>query len=168
MPVTKTKSIIIHATPELVFAYMDNIGNAGMHMTKNSMPMMGSKLELKQLSENTSGLNSKFRWYGQMLGFTLDFTVVVTKWIKNREKVWETVGEAKMIILQWYRMHLVVLPEGQYTRAELSIVYTKPTNPIFRIIALFLAPMYANWCLNNMLNDSKNSLEKPSLSDAGA
>lgn len=168
MLITKTKSIVIHSTPESVFAYMDNIGNTGMHMTKNSMPMMGSKLELKQLSENATGLNSKFRWYGKMLGFTLDFTVVVTKWIKNREKVWETVGEAKMIILQWYRMHLVVSPEGQYTRAELSIVYTKPMNLFLRFIALFLAPMYANWCLNNMLNDSKKSLERTSLPKAGA
>ena len=27
------------------------------------------------------------------------------------------------------------------------------------IIAFFLAPLYANWCLNNMLNDSKKMLE---------
>ena len=75
----KSKSPIIYATPAEVFAYMDNIGNTGMHMTKSSMPMMGSKLELKQLSENATGLN--------------------------------------------------------------------------------LAPLYANWCLNNMLNDSKKMLE---------
>ena len=139
---------------------MDNIGNTGMHMIKNSMPMMGSKLELKQLSENATGLNSKFRWYGKMMGFTMDFTVVVTKWIKDKEKVWETVGEAKMIILKWYQMHLVISPEGQITKAELSIAYTKPENIFFRFIAFFLAPLYANWCLKNMLNDSKKNIER--------
>ncbi|MEO6541637.1 MAG: hypothetical protein ABIN74_11615 [Ferruginibacter sp.] len=93
------KEIIIQVVPEKVFVYMDNINNTGMHMTKSSKPMMGSKLELKQLSENATGLNSKFRWFGKMMWFTMDFTVVVTKWIKDKEKVWETIGPAKMIIM---------------------------------------------------------------------
>ena len=153
------KSILIQSSPEKVFAYMDNIANTGMHMTKSSMPMMGSKLELKQLSKNTTGLNSKFRWTGKMMGFTMDFRVVTTKWIKDKEKIWETIGKAKMIILGWYQMRLVILPEGKNTKAELSIAYTNPKNIFFKIIAFFLAPFYANWCLNNMLQDSKKTLE---------
>ncbi len=141
---------------------MDNIGNTGMHMTKSSMPMMGSKLELKQLSENTTGLNSKFRWTGKMMGFTMDFTVVVSKWIKDKEKVWETIGKAKMIILGWYQMRLVILSERENTKAELSIAYTNPKNIFFKIIAFFLSPFYANWCLNNMLQDSTTFLEAAS------
>jgi hypothetical protein len=94
-----------------------------------------------------------------MMGFTMDFTVITTKWIKDKEKVWETVGEAKMIILAWYQMRLVISPEGQNTKAELSITYTKPKNIFFKFIAFFLAPFYANWCLNNMLHDSKQFLE---------
>ncbi len=122
--------------------------------------MMGSKLVLEQLSENSTGSNSNFRWYGKMIGFTMDFTVVVTKWIKGKEKVWETVGEAKMIILKWYEMHLVIAPEGKSTKAELSIAYIKPENMFFKFIPIFLAPLYANWCLNTMLNDSKVDLEQ--------
>ena len=156
---TLSKSIIIYSKPENVFAYMDNIGNIGMHMTKSSMPMMRSKLELKQLSENATGLNSKFRWFGKMMWFTMDFTVVVTKWIKDKEKVWETIGEAKMIIMDWYQMRLVISPEGANTKAELSIAYTKRKNIFLKFIAFFLAPLYANWCLNNMLKDSKKMLE---------
>jgi hypothetical protein len=155
----KSKSILIRFTPEKVFAYMDNIGNTGMHMTKSSMSMMGSKLELKQLSENSTGLNSKFHCYGKMMGFKMDFTVVTTKWIKDKEKNWETTGVAKMIILAWYQMRLIISPKGQNTKAELSIVYTKPKNIFFRFIAFFLAPYYANWCLNNTLNDSKRFIE---------
>ena len=156
---TLSKSIIIHAIPEKVFTYMDNIANTGMHMTKSSKPMMGSKLDLKQLSENATGLNAKFRWFGKMMGFTMDFTVVVTKWIKDKEKVWETIGEAKMIIMGWYQMRLVISPEGANTKAELSIAYTKPKNIFLKFIASFLTPLYANWCLNNMLKDSKKMLE---------
>ncbi len=138
---------------------MDNINNTGMHMTKSSKPVMGSKLGLKQLSENATGLNSKFRWYGKMMGFTMDFTVVVTKWIKDKEKVWETIGEAKMIILGWYQMRLMISPQGENTKAVLSIAYIKPKNIFLKFIAFFLAPLYANWCLNNMLQDSKKGPE---------
>jgi hypothetical protein len=156
---TKSKSILIHSTPEKVFARMDNLGNTGMHMTENSTMMMGSKLELKQLSQNATGLNSKFRWSGKMMGLKMDFTVIVTKWVKDREKVWETIGKAKMIIMKWYQMRLVISPSGKNTKAELSIAYTKPDNIFYRLIAYLFAPLYANWCLNSMLNDSKKYLE---------
>ena len=154
-----SKNILIHSSPEYVFTYMDNNGNIGVNITKSSMTMMGSKLELKQLSKNAMGLNSKFRWTGRMMGFTMDFTVVVSKWIKDKEKVWEIIGKAKMIILEWYQMRFVILPERENTKAELSIAYTNPKNIFFKIIAFFLAPFYANWCLNNILQDSKKTLE---------
>ena len=156
---TLSKNIIIHSTAEKVFACMDDIADTGMHMTKSSIPMMGSKLELKQLSENATGLNSKFRWFGKMMGFTMDFTVVVTKWIKDKEKVWETIGKPKMIILGWYQMRLLVSAEAQNIKAVLSITYTKPKNIFFKFIAFFLAPLYSNWCLNNILQDSKKTLD---------
>ena len=156
---TRSKTILIHSEARSVFLYMDNIGNTGMHMTKSSMPMMGSNLKLEQLSENPTGLNSKFRWSGKIMGFSMDFTVIVTRWIKDSEKVWETIGVAKMIILSWYRMRLFLVPEGTNTRAELSIAYTLPKNMFFKILAFFLAPWYARWCLNNMLQDSKAVLE---------
>jgi len=43
-------------------------------------------------------LGSKYRWTGRMMGLKMDFTVTVTKWVAGIEKVWETIGEAKMII----------------------------------------------------------------------
>ena len=65
------------------------------------------------------------------MGFTMDFTVV-TKWLKDKEKVWETIGKAKMIIMDWYQMRLVISPEGQNTKPELSIAYTNPKNIFFK------------------------------------
>jgi hypothetical protein len=79
--------ILIHSSPEKIFDFKDNIGNIGMYMTKNSMPMIGTKLELNQLSESPTGLNFKFRWTGIMISFSTDFTVVVAKWTKCNEKI---------------------------------------------------------------------------------
>lgn len=156
---TLTKQIQINSTADKVFEYMDNLGNTGMHMMESSAMMMGSKLQLEQLTENTTGLDSKFRWYGKMMGLKMDFTVVVTKWEKSKEKVWETVGKARMIILGWYQMRLLLTPNGKGTLAELSISYTYPENIFGKILAFFLSRWYGNWCLKNMLNDSKKELE---------
>ena len=84
---TLQRKIIINAPPTKVFIYMDNTGNTGMHMIKSSAMMMGNKLQLQQLSENKTGANAKFRWFGKMMGFKMDFTVEVTKWIKDKEKI---------------------------------------------------------------------------------
>jgi hypothetical protein len=154
-----SKHIIIHLAPNIVFAYFDDISNTGMHMTKSSMPMMGGKLELIQLSPHGTGFHSKFQWKGKVLWMEMDFTVEVTEWKKDELKVWETIGEAKMIILSWYRMRLVISPEEGNIKAALSIAYTRPKNIFFKFIAFFFAPLYANWCLNNMLQDSKKALE---------
>jgi hypothetical protein len=97
------------------------------------------------------------------MGFKMDFTVVTTKWEKDHEKVWETVGPAKMIILKWYRMKLKVSPEGENTRADLSIDYTKPRIFFFRSIGFLLAKPYAKWCLKKMLYDTRDHFEKTQL-----
>ena len=157
----QTKSSIIQNTsPENVFAYMDKIGNTGAHMEKRSMAMMGSKLKLTQLSENAVGLNSKYLWKGRTMGFKMDFTVLTTKWEKDKEKVWETIGKSKMIILDWYQMRFVISQDGEKTKADLSIKYTKPRTFFFRSIGFFLAKPYAKWCLKNMLNDTKKHFEE--------
>jgi len=127
-------------------------------MTKSSAMMMGNKLHLEYLTGNHTGLGSKYQWTGKMMGMKMDFTVEVTKWIKGVEKMWETVGEAKMIIYSWYRMQLLPSKIDGKTIAELSITYKKPKALFARLISFFVADWYCNWCLKNMLNDTKSQL----------
>lgn len=87
------------ASPKAVFKTIDDLGVTGMHMTKSSMMMMGSKLHLEFLTKHHTGLNSTYRWTGKMLGMKMDFTVEVTKWVEGEEKIWETIGKTKLIIL---------------------------------------------------------------------
>lgn len=46
--------------PDIVFQCLDNLGVTGMHMTKSSTMMMGSKLDLNFLTENHTGLGTKY------------------------------------------------------------------------------------------------------------
>ena len=155
---TITKKIFINAAPDKVFAMIDDLGVTGMHMTKSSTMMMGNKLSLEYLTNNHTGLGSRYRWKGTMMGMKMDLTVEVTKWIEGVEKTWETIGEAKMIIYSWYRMHLLVKPLTGGSEAELSITYEKPNGWFARIISFFFADWYCNWCLKNMLVDTKKKM----------
>ena len=150
---------IYNAPPEKVFVYLDDLGVTGMHMTKSSAMMMGSKLRLQYLTTNHTGPGSKYRWTGKMLGMNMDFTVEVTRWNRGVEKVWETIGEAKMIIYSWYRMHLKLWKNEDKTVAELSITYEPPKGWFFKMVSFLVAAWYCNWCLKNMLDDTQKFLE---------
>ena len=128
-------------------------------MSESSMMMMGSKLKLEQLSPNPTGVGAKYRWYGKMMGMTMDFSETVTKWQSPKIKEWETVGEAKIIIMSWYRMWFEISPVVNEAIAKISISYLPPKEWYYKILSFFFANWYCNWCLNNMLNDTKKNLE---------
>ena len=155
----KSKNILIHSTHEKVFAQMDDFSKTGMHMSERSMMMMGSKLKLEQLSLNSTGVGAKYRWYGKMMGMTMDFSETVTKWQSSKIKEWETFGEAKIIIMSWYRMWFEIAPYENKILAKISITYLPPKEWYYKILSFFFAKWYCNWCLNNMLNDTKKNLE---------
>lgn len=93
------KEMIIHYPPKEVFAFMDDLSKTGMHMTENSIMMMGSKLMLEQLPGPSRGVCATFHWHGKVMGMQVDITETVTKWIEDQENVWETIGTPKIIIL---------------------------------------------------------------------
>lgn len=155
-----TRTEVYNAPPEKVFSYLDDLSITGMHMTNSSFMMIGSKLHLEYLTKHHTGLGSKYRWTGRMAGMKMDFTVEVTKWVEGVEKIWETTGEAKMIIYSWYRMHLLVYPEGKTTHAELSIIYEKPKGWFAKVLSFLFANWYCNWCLKKMISDSKRKAER--------
>lgn len=156
---TLVRTKFYSASPSEVFKTIDDLGVTGMHMTESSMMMMGSKLHLTFLTQNKTGLNSKYRWTGKMLGIPMDFTVAVTKWIVGTEKVWETIGPAKLIIYSWYQMalHVEATPNG--SAAELSITYKRPAGFISKILSFLFADVYCIWCLNTMLNDAEKAIQ---------
>jgi len=156
---TLSRKESFRASAQQVFKAIDDLGVTGMHMTESSMMMMGSKLSLEFLTPNKTGLNSRYRWTGKMMGIPMDFTVLVTKWIEAREKIWETVGPTKLIIYSWYQMKLTVTQQHDKTEAELSITYKKPKGFFNNILCYFFADWYCRWCLRQMLGDAKKALE---------
>ena len=158
---TVTETRDIRAPAETVFAYIDDIRNVGWHMTeRSSMAMMGSKLKLEILSEQPTGLGATYRYSGKMMGLSLDFSESVTKYAPNREKIWRTIGEPRLLIISSYEMRLAVEPlSASSSRLTISIAYDLPRSPLWRLIGRLLAGPYSRWCLRQMVWDAKRALE---------
>ena len=123
------------------------------------MMMMGSKLTLEQLSLNATGIGAKYGWYGKMMGMAIDFSEVVTKWEPPKRKEWQTIGDAQIIIMRWYKMGFEIIPSESGTIVKLSISYLPPKAWYYRLLSFLFVRWYCDWCLNNMLNDTKKALE---------
>jgi Polyketide cyclase / dehydrase and lipid transport len=159
--ITVTETVDIKASAESVFAYVDDIRNIGWHMTeRSSMAMMGSRLELEILSEQSTGLGATYRYSGTMMGLSLDFSESVTRYIPNREKIWHTIGEPRLLIISSYEMRLAVEPlSAASSRLTISIAYELPLSTFWCIVGRLLAGPYSRWCLRQMVGDAKRALE---------
>jgi hypothetical protein len=159
--ITVAETVDIQAPAEQVFAYVDDIRNVGWHMTeRSSMAMMGSRLGLEILSEQPTGLGATYRYSGTMMGLSLDFSESVTRYIPNREKVWRTIGEPRLLIISSYEMRLAVEPlSAASSRLTISIAYELPRSAFWRIVGRLLAGPYSRWCLRQMVEDAKRALD---------
>jgi hypothetical protein len=150
------RTMRITGNPDSVFAFMDDIRNTGKHMTESSGAMAGSKLQIEWLSENKTGPGTKYRWTGKVVGMKMDFTVKVSEWAGGK-KVWGTVGEAKMIVIDWFEMYLITTPApAGDTDAKLGIYYTKHKG----LWGFLLGKWYAKWCVKTMLKDTRKHFKK--------
>ena len=62
------------------------------------MPMMGSKLVLD--TPEATGIGATYRYTGRVLGLVIDFSEMVTRYVAGREKVWRTIGAARLSVSQ--------------------------------------------------------------------
>ena len=157
-----SRTALVGASTEQVFAYVDDIRNLARHMSENpSMPMMGSKLTLEIVTPEPTGVGATYRYTGKMLGLVLDFSETVTTYIAGREKIWRTIGNPKLLILRGYEMRVLVEPvTPATTNLTISIDYELPVSGFWRITGWLLGDAYSRWCLTGMVDGSKRDLER--------
>lgn len=158
---TLSRSATIHAAPERVFAYVDDIRNLARHMSEQgSMPMMGSKLALQIVTPEATGVGATYRYSGRVMGLTIDFSETVTRYVPNHEKGWRTVGQPRLLIIDSYEMFASVeAVPGTRSRLTITIDYTLPRSPLWHLLGRLVAPSYARWCLDSMLDGTLRDLE---------
>jgi hypothetical protein len=151
---------MVAAPPARVFAWLDEPRHTGWHMSRPSPAMLGGALRVERLSDTVTGVGATYRSWGRVLGLPIDFTTVVTQWVVNREKVWRTTGDPRLIVLGHFEMRFSIDPVGDGgTRLVLALDYDLPSGRLGRLLGRALAAPYARWCLRRMSRDAKAALE---------
>ncbi len=159
--IQKETSRRLHRTVEVlrpaeeVFRYLDDVRLAGAHMQSGEM---GVRLQVEQLSVNSEGQGATYRWHGKVYGLPVDFTVVVEKWIKNRERASRTVGSARLIVMSGFRLHFTLAPMDRGTRIAIDFEYDLPSSLLGRFLSRLFGRRYGDWCLDMMMADALRAL----------
>lgn len=150
-----SRVILVSASPEQVFAFLDDPRKVGAHMQGGGM---GVKLRLETLSENFTGVGATHRWHGKAVGLKIDYTTVVEKWTMNKERASHTIGIPRMVIMSGFNMRWTLVPGNGGTRIEIDFEYSLPKSWVGRALGRLLGRRYGDWCLNMILADAVRAL----------
>jgi hypothetical protein len=154
-----SETVAIHGPAHVVFEFLDDFARLGGHMSQRSMALLGSRLDLDRLSPQATGVGARYRWHGRILGLAVDLTEVVTEWVRDRRKAWQTVGEPRLIVMSGYRMGFTVAQGQSDSALTVEIEYDPPRTRGGRLLAWLLGDAYARWCLRRMCRDAKRAVE---------
>jgi hypothetical protein len=71
-------------------------------------------------------------------------------------KVWETVGEPRLLVIGAYRMGFDLSPRRATTSLRVWIDYDLPRAALWRIVGAVAGHVYARWCARRMVSDAES------------
>jgi hypothetical protein len=151
------KAVRIDADPETVFAFLDDHGRLVAHMDRPSPMMLGGRMSVSTDEGKGQAVGSHIRMGGSVLGMRLELDEVVTIREPPRRKSWDTVGEPRLLVIGPYRLGFEIEPAGGHSSLRVSIDYDLPMRG--RWLGTLFGRNYANWCVDQMLNDAKRHFE---------
>ena len=143
-------TVPISATPEDVFAFVDDPSRLSSHMSESSWMMGGGRMlvELDDLAGRTVGSHIKLS--GKVFGLPLSLDEVVTRRDPPTDKVWKTVGTPRLLVIGSYTMGIEIRPEDQGVRLRVFIDYELPKSWRTRWLGWLFGATYAKWCVKQM------------------
>jgi hypothetical protein len=147
-------SAVIDAPPETAFAYLDDPTRLASHMESSSMMMLGSRMSFELDGARGQAVGSKIALVGSVLWIRLRVDEVVTERTPPVRKIWETVGEPRLLVIGSYRMGFEVQPVAGQSRLRVFIDDDLPPKPPSRWLGRVLGSAYARWCTEQMVKDA--------------
>ena len=152
-------SALVSASPERVFALVDDHERLSSHMSQSSWRMAGARMRTIVDERRGQTVGSHIRMSGRVLGFALSLDEVVTAREPPTRKPWETVGSPKLLVFGPYRMGLDVTPREKGSLLRVFIDYALPSTWPERWLGRVFSGYYAHWCTQRMVNDAVGQFE---------
>lgn len=147
----------IHASPEQIFARLDDQTRLSAHMSKRSWKMGWGKMEMVLDAEHGQSVGSHIVLRGRILGIRLYLDEIVTLRDPPLRKTWETVGQPRLLVIGSYRMGFDLTPDGSNPRLRVAIDYDLPAYGIPWLLGQLFGRGYAKWCTRQMVQDAQHS-----------
>lgn len=144
----------VPAMPDAVFGYLDDHERLSSHMTRSSWMMGGGRMDVQLDAERGRRLGSHIRMSGRAFGLELSLEEEVSEYNPPRRKVWETVGEPRLLIMGRYRMGFEISPHSRGSNLRVFIDYELPESRHDRWLIAKVASWYATWCTQRMVKDA--------------
>lgn len=148
------KTLGIPASPEQLFAYIDDHRRFSSHMSKSSWMMGGGHMDVSTDEAHGQKVGSHIRLQGTAFGISISLDEVVTRYEPPLAKTWETIGTPNLLIIGQYSMGVEIQPQGNNSLLRVFIDYDMPTTNRW-LGELFSGP-YAAWCVRQMLQGARS------------
>lgn len=153
---------VVNATARSVFEYLDDPTKLSAHMGKSSMMMAGSKMTIEVDPLRGREVGSVIKMSGKILGLNLSLEEKIIERQPFEKKTWQTFGQPKLLILDQYKMSFILKELGPQTELNVFIEYNLPKSGFPKILGSLLGKLYAKWCTEQMLKDTKQAFPIPS------
>jgi hypothetical protein len=139
----------VPATPAELFENIDDPSRLAGHMTGSSLMMAGSRMQFSYDESGGRAVGSKIWMGGSILGLRLALEEVVIERDPPKRKVWETLGEPRLLVIGGYRMGFEIIPQANRSLLKVFIDWRDP-GPRWRWLGRLLGRVYAKWCTESM------------------
>jgi hypothetical protein len=150
-----SEATLLEATAVEVFAFADDFTKLTSHMAGSSMMMMGSSMQTTLDAGRGQAVGSRVIMTGRMLGLDLFLEEVVREREPPWRKEWDTVGSPRLLVIGGYRLGFGISSVGERTELRVFIGYNLPSSPGQRVLGRVFGPVYARWCVRQMVNGAR-------------
>lgn len=144
------ESTVIDASAEDVFAVIDDHAALSAHMSQSSWVMGGGRMETSVDEGHGQRIGSHIRMSGTAFGIPLYLDEVITEYEPPHRKVWETVGDVKLVVIGHYRWSNIIEPTGDRSLLRVSLDYDLPSRNVW--LGRLFGVRYARWCVQQMIS----------------
>lgn len=147
------KSSEIPADPNSLFNYIDDHSKFSSHMSQSSWMMGGGKMEVFTDDHHGQAVGSHIRLRGKVFGIDLHVDEVITERKPPNIKVWKTVDNPRLLVIDNYEMRVEIFPQKRGSRLTVGINYELPSPN--SILGKLFGSLYARWCVSQMLDGAR-------------
>ena len=146
------QSADIEAPASDVFAFIDDHVQFSSHMNRSSWMMGGGQMTTRIDEGKGRALGSHIFMGGRVLGLRLELDEVVTDHRPPTSKVWQTVGQPRLLVIGQYQMGVRIQPSAYGSHLTVFIDYALPAGALTYWLGRLFGGMYAKWCVRQMLD----------------